>query len=874
LKGSNTLTELSYLRYELVDGYVHNWLVAGPQRIPVSPSAGADPFDGSDEAGAATDVMDPGITEPPAEWPRFVSHRVRIGDYEGTWSYLRTQEDHFVDLSEMVPTPQQLRAWAYTEIDLPVEQDVTLLLTTFGSADVWVNDRHAYRHSAADSGAATVSFTVALREGRNSVLVRLETVAMGACTFAVALRLMMPRPGEAVTSPKGAAAVIPTTVTPLKRRRELERTFEAAHLTQAVFERLDDISLDFDPVIGHWARGFSVHLQAFDGQTYAEAEVGPRPTKEGEATLGQAYSYPDRFYHAVLTPTGEEWVNEQMWATRALPFWALDNNRHSDEAYGELVERRSEALKQAARYPDDVYAEMAKMALRWWSVVEKPVVLRAVERVKAREVRSVRTLLALLGVLMRFSSLPEFPEALKAPLEDAVLGYGFDDLGSDSGSDLSPERESESLLLYTCTILAGQRFADAFFAGSDKSGTWHREQGERRAMSWLRRHAAGGFVAWDSAGVVAEVTAALIHLVEFAENQELFEMATAMLDKTLFSIALNSFRGVFGSTHGVSEVPELFHAMLGATSGISRLMWGMGAFNSQTIGYVSLACAESYGFPLLIQDIATELPAELWSRERHAPGLEGDPPDPQAGAIDKVMYRTPDTMLSSVQDYRPGMPGAREHIWQATLGTSAIVFTNHPACSSFDEARQPNYWRGNATLPRVAQWQDVVIAVYALPEDDWMGFTHAYFPTYAFDAYTLRDGWAFAQKGEGYLALTAAQGLTLLETGMHARRELRSNGLRNVWLCQMGRAAQDGTFDEFQEAVVHQSPTFGDLTVSYTTLRGETLAFGWEGPLLRNGQEEPIRGFNHYDSPYGFAELPAEEMFLKVGERALRLHLR
>ena len=27
---------VSYLRYDLSDGYVHNWLVAGPQPIPVS----------------------------------------------------------------------------------------------------------------------------------------------------------------------------------------------------------------------------------------------------------------------------------------------------------------------------------------------------------------------------------------------------------------------------------------------------------------------------------------------------------------------------------------------------------------------------------------------------------------------------------------------------------------------------------------------------------------------------------------------------------------------------------------------------------------------------------------------------------------------
>ncbi len=863
---------VSYLRYDLDRGYVHNWLVAGPQRIALDSRDG----DAGKGDAATSDVTATGLTEAPVEWPRFARRRVTIGNYEGTWVYLRTQEDHFVDLSEVATAPQLLRAWAYTEVEVSTAQEVMLSLSTYGAADVWINDEHVGSYESAHARAETTSFSALFVAGRNAVLIRFEREALGPCSFAVALRVASTDARAGGAPPRGAVVVIPTAITPLRRRRELERTLDAAHMRQMVYERLDPILLDFDPVMGRWARGFAVELQAPDGQVWAEAEVGDRPTEESPATLGAAYQYPDRPYRAILGPTKEEYVTEQMWATRELPFWALDNNRFSDALYGELVERRSEALKQAARYPDDVFAEMAKMALSWWTVVERPVIVRAVERVKAAEKGSARTLLGLIGILVRYASLPEFPADLVAPLEEAILGYPYAGLVSESPVDPSAEDEAESLLQSTCAILAGQRFADRDFSGSGQPGqpgTWHREQGERLAMAWLRQHAAAGFAAWDSGRIYASVLAALIHLVELAESQELFEMATALLDKMLYSIAINSFRGGFGSTRGVAEVPDLIHGMLEPTSGISRLMWGMGTFNSHTTGYVSLACAETYGFPVLIQDIAGDLPDEVWSRERHAPWLATGPARAQADAANKVMYRTPDYMLSSVQDYQPGQPGAHEHIWQATLGPAAIVFANHPACSSFEEARVPNYWRGDGVLPRVAQWQDVLVAVYALPEDDWMGFTHAYFPTYAFDAYTLRDGWAFAQKGEGYLALTAAQGIELLETGMHARREVRSEGHHNVWLCHMGRAVLDGTFAEFQEAILSRAPRFGDLSVSITTLRGDELTFGWEGDLVRNGEAVSISGFNHYDSPYGFAEMPAEEMFIKMGERALRLRL-
>ena len=167
----------------------------------------------------------------------------------------------------------------------------------------------------------------------------------------------------------------------------------------------------------------------------------------------------------------------------------------------------------------------------------------------------------------------------------------------------------------------------------------------------------------------------------------------------------------------------------------------------------------------------------------------------------------------------------------------------------------------------------MLVAVHKLPDADWMGFTHAYFPVHAFYAYKLRDGWAFSQFGNAYLALTASQGLRLTETGLSARHELRSYGTQNVWLCHMGRAAADGTFAQFQDAILALDVTFEGLAVRLTSLRGETMSFGWQGPLEINGEPQAITGFRHHESLYGVADLPAEEMVVMFGEQALRLSL-
>jgi hypothetical protein len=338
----------------------------------------------------------------------------------------------------------------------------------------------------------------------------------------------------------------------------------------------------------------------------------------------------------------------------------------------------------------------------------------------------------------------------------------------------------------------------------------------------------------------------------------------------LFTIALKSYKGVLGSVSFNTRDLSIKGGLVEATAGITRLMWGQGIFNSQITGTVSLACMAKYELPSIIGEIATALPEGMWNRERRSVSIYQDS-ERGGREVNKVTYKTPEFMLCSAQDYHPGERGTGEHIWQSTMGPEAVVFVNHPACSAWEDARQPSFWLGNAVLPRVAQWKEVLVAIHSLPEDDWMGFTHAYFPTEAFDEYVLRDGWAFASKGDAYLALTASQGLSLIQQGPSAFRELRSYGEHNVWVCHMGGAALDGDFATFQEKIEKLDIVFEGLAVTCPNLRGEVLSFAWQGPVLLNGEEIPLAAYKHYENPYCTADFPCTQMEIRQGEYLLRL---
>ena len=852
----NTPLAPLWLHYPLVGGFVHDWLTAGPlaQAVP-----NLNDFPGADfksQIARHRYQAETGLRAAPAEFQKFAPFD---GETELTWQVYRAEDDHFVDLSAFYHTCHHLHSWAWCGLESPVIQTVAATLTTNGPADIWLNGQHIHRvEHFCHQLPGHSDCALPLRVGRNELLVRFEGIAVRECPYVMALGLA----GE------GLSVSLPTTVQPVARRQALEALFAKAYLTQDVFTREQEI-------VVHWPEGqpavdnIGLRLRRKDGRIYSEYLTEGKSCQQ--QSLGITYQFPPGEYEAILIPHPTDYYEKGMRVERTLPLRIVGNHKYSAERYGTYPERREEALKAAARRAVNVFSEIAKMELGWFDLIDHKPIRDTIAMVNSRADCSDFYLVGLLGMVGRYIETPGFPQELIDPLQECFLNfrYWMDEPGSDAMCFWS---ENHQILFHACEVLAGQLLPEATFSNAGMTGAEHQAKGERMALSWLRKRAVGGFREWDSNTYFEEDVLALSHLADLAENDEVRELATVVLDKLLFNLAVNSYKGVFGSTHGRSYAPYLKGGNLEPTSGISRLLWGKGIFNDRILGVVSLACAVSYLLPPVIEAIAIDPAEEIWSRERHAGTLErwcdlaeGD------WEINKVTYKTPDYMLASAQDWQPGQPGYQQHIWQATLGPEAVVFVTHPPCVSQEGSHRPNFWHGNVVLPRTAQWKDVLVSVHNLPADDWMGFTHAYFPTYAFDEWTLEEGWAFARVGDGYLAITAGQGIELTQSGAGAFRELRSYGHQNVWLVQMGRAALDGSFADFCRKVLALDARLAGLSAQVDTLRGDSIDFGWEGPLLVNEREQPITGFLHYDSPYAQMELGAEKMELTFQDLVVRL---
>jgi hypothetical protein len=210
----------SYLHYPLMDGYIHNWLVAGPQAIEVTE---LERFTGPQyKLHIAQHYYQPeaGIQGEPIEYGRY-----QYGEASGNWSYVRTRHDHLVDLSVFHHITHYLVAWAYAEIDSPHTQEVTFILTTNGPADLWINDRHAHRQEHFfHQSPNRVRFQAQLEPGINRLLVRMEEVAARECPYAMALQLIG---FQCRQDGKEKVVHIPTSLPDPLRRLKLELLFEA-----------------------------------------------------------------------------------------------------------------------------------------------------------------------------------------------------------------------------------------------------------------------------------------------------------------------------------------------------------------------------------------------------------------------------------------------------------------------------------------------------------------------------------------------------------------------------------------------------------------------------------------------------------------------
>jgi hypothetical protein len=255
------------------------------------------------------------------------------------------------------------------------------------------------------------------------------------------------------------------------------------------------------------------------------------------------------------------------------------------------------------------------------------------------------------------------------------------------------------------------------------------------------------------------------------------------------------------------------------------------------------------------------------------------------GGLDEAntyAWRSPKVSLASVLDHRKGEMRDQVHIWQATIGPYAKVFTTHPmtglpeSTEWSEDGGEPGYWTGEASMPRSAQHERTAIHIYSPLYDEttdpllaavfgYRDYTHAYFPQDHFDEIRQVGNWTIGAKDGGFIALWSRRATTWREydPAVHATNGMEKpfdlvaeGGPDNVWIVEVG-SDDDGTFDDFVAAVTANEPEVtgeGQVDVSWTSPSSGVVSFGWSSPFVVDGEEQVIADFPRHESPWGTVE--------------------
>jgi hypothetical protein len=518
---------------------------------------------------------------------------------------------------------------------------------------------------------------------------------------------------------------------------------------------------------------------------------------------------------------------------RALKIAALPVRHRSDPAASDPDVWPREVLEAVALAHPSTARAVARAELAPSSDLDPADIAAALAMIDSRSDCADFEAVGLVHALRRIS--PErWPAGARERVVESLLGFKFwiDQPGLDAMCYFT---ENHQLVWHTAELLVGELFADDVFSNTGWTGSAHATHGRELAIEWMRRKLGGGFSEFDSNAYMAIDSLALCSLVEFAGDDDVRQLAECVLDKVLLTLAANSWRGIHGAAHGRSYVPTLRSSRFEETAPIMWALWGMGSLNNAVLPATVLSTARVYAVPPVVRAIATDLPAEWDGRQvylgryRLAHDLLERP-----YRSDVRIWRTPDAMLSSVQDYRPGLPGLQEHIWSATLSAEVQVYATHPAADTVSSSARPNAWAGQRLLPRARQHRGTVLALHRLPGDDPVGHTHLWFPAPQMDEISGRGSWVAGRVGDGYVAVAARGGFDAATTGDEARQSWKPRGDGRAYVATVGRTAVHGSFDRFVAALTE--PEFGaigdeDPSVAWTDLDGQALTLRWSGPF-------------------------------------------
>ncbi|SCY79196.1 hypothetical protein SAMN05720606_109149 [Paenibacillus polysaccharolyticus] len=756
------------------------------------------------------------------QWSEFPSpgDRFRGEQGEKPWEIYSPWGNPRVEKSGFWFVPTHLRSYAATRLVSPTAHKASFRIKTYGSLTLWIN------------GEQVTDFAPLIRNKEQEIVIQADLVAgineIYACWEDLAERDTMYAFALEYLGKEELQVSLPIASHLVEPVRSAERALEQAYFPSDIFKG-EQIKLKLPLSLPDIVREMRVEYgNFFDGTENKTIQIAE---KEADLVLGHTNEIGHHYVYFTLTLSVSNVVLTKKFGCQSY------DTRYDEAAQQakDIEARKSLALKCIAeKGSSNIHTAIAMLKTNGNVQAAENMLLEGVEGIEERKDCSDFYLVGLFRLWRDERDSGLFSEAFWERVKASIVNYRYwiDEPGDDVMWFFS---ENHALLFHTNELLAGQLFGEEMFTNSGETGEVHRQKAEQRLALWFERFMEEGLAEWNSSAYIPIDAVGLLHIYEFAQNEQLREQAKKAMDLLFYYITIQMHQGVMSTTFGRSYEKELLGSYAAGTTSMCWIGYGVGHVNNYSISNVALSLS-NYIPPAAYQEhLLLEENEQLTFTNQQGKG----------GYARLYHYRTAEYALSSIINFRPGKPGYQEHVNHLSLSPEAQVWVNHPAEIYKHGDGRPCFWAGNGILPDVVQHEAIALMMFDIPATHTSDWTHAYFPTSFFTTWEKHEHWYFGCLNKGYVALYAANGTRMEKNGVTRERELVSPGLRNAWIIRAGNESQFGSFSQFIDQVRSSSPRFDStsLTLSLTDPIYGSVQWGMNKPLFVQGEEIVHEGY-------------------------------